>query len=135
MSLSVAGWVTIVSRSGTMGGGRCLRGILGGGLRPSFLTMRPAACKTRSRSEARASLSVWRCSSVSLSSSSESSNDKYSVSESSELSLSSTVSSGGFGPSLGVAGVDSSGFGVAGIARSRLESERVYHLFEAYTGK
>lgn len=99
-SLSLAGSVTIVSRSGTAGGGRCLRGILGGGRRSSFLTMSPAASKTRSRSEALASLSIRRWTSVSRSSAPESSNDKYSVSESPELSLSSAVSSGGFG--LGV---------------------------------
>jgi hypothetical protein len=47
LSLSLADSVMTVSRSGTTGGGRCLRGILGGGRRSSFLTMRPAACKTR----------------------------------------------------------------------------------------
>ena len=47
LSLSFAGSVMMVSRSGTAGGGRCLRGILGGGRRPSLLTMKPAASKTR----------------------------------------------------------------------------------------
>lgn len=47
LSLSFAGSVMMVSRSGTAGGGRCLRGILGGGRRSSLLTMKPAASKTR----------------------------------------------------------------------------------------
>ena len=47
LSLSFAGSVMMVSRSGTAGGGRCLRGILGGGRRSSFLKMKPAASKTR----------------------------------------------------------------------------------------
>lgn len=65
LCLSLASSVMMVSRSGTAGGGRFLRGILGGGRRSSFLTMRPAASKTRWRSEALASLSIRCCSSVS----------------------------------------------------------------------
>jgi len=65
LSLSLAGSVMTVSRSGTAGGGRCLRGILGGGRRSSFLTMRPAASNTRCRSSALASRSIRRRSSIS----------------------------------------------------------------------
>ena len=141
LSLLFAGSVMTVNRPGTVGGGLCLRGVLGGGRRSSFLTMRPTASKTRWRSDALASLSTRRRSSVSWSSSSESSNDKYSESESSESLVSSAVSCGEFGPGLGATGAGSGvtsfgGFRSVGAVRpSRLGSERVHHLFEAYTGK